>query len=135
MKTILTILLASSLTISATAKGIKLLNVSYNPAREFDQEYNASFAKYWRAKTSDDVVISQSRGGSGKQVLSVINGLQADVVRLALAYDVNAIAGKTGEIAADRQKQLPDNSVSYTSTIVLLVRKGAPNTSRISQAT
>jgi sulfate transport system substrate-binding protein len=112
--------------LSVSAKEIKLLNVSYDPTRELYQEYNAAFAKYWKAKTGDDVVVSQSHGGSGKQALSVINGLQADVVTLALAYDVNAIAEKTGEIPADWQKQLPDNSAPYTSTIVFLVRKGNP---------
>ncbi|HEY3932285.1 MAG TPA: sulfate ABC transporter substrate-binding protein [Verrucomicrobiae bacterium] len=126
MKTFLKILLASSLAISASAKEVKLLNVSYDPTRELYQDYNAAFAKYWKTKTGDDVVVSQSHGGSGKQALSVINGLEADVVTLALAYDVDAIAEKTGEIPADWQKQLPDNSAPYTSTIVFLVRKGNP---------
>jgi sulfate transport system substrate-binding protein len=126
MKTFLKILLASTLAISASAKEVKLLNVSYDPTRELYQEYNAAFAKYWKAKTGDDVVVDMSHGGSGKQALSVINGLEADVVTLALAYDVNAIAEKTGEIPADWQKQLPDNSAPYTSTIVFLVRKGNP---------
>ncbi len=126
MKTFLKILMASSLAISASAKEIKLLNVSYDPTRELYTEYNAAFAKYWKAKTGDEVTVSQSHGGSGKQALSVINGLEADVVTLALAYDVDAIAEKTGEIPADWQKQLPDNSAPYTSTIVFLVRKGNP---------
>jgi sulfate transport system substrate-binding protein len=126
MKTFLKILLASTLAISASAKEIKLLNVSYDPTRELYQEYNAAFAKYWKAKTGDDVIVDQSHGGSGKQALAVINGLEADVVTLALAYDVNAIAEKTGGIPADWQKQLPDNSAPYTSTIVFLVRKGNP---------
>jgi sulfate transport system substrate-binding protein len=126
MKTFLKILLISSLAISASAKEIKLLNVSYDPTRELYQEYNAAYAKYWKAKTGDDVTVSQSHGGSGKQAFSVINGLEADVVTLALAYDVNAIAEKTGEIPADWQKQLPDNSAPYTSTIVFLVRTGNP---------
>ncbi|HUA67669.1 MAG TPA: sulfate ABC transporter substrate-binding protein [Candidatus Saccharimonadales bacterium] len=112
--------------IAAQAKEIKLLNVSYDPTRELYQEYNTAFAKYWKAKTGDDVVVDMSHGGSGKQALSVINGLEADVVTLALAYDVNAIAEKTGEIPTDWQKQLPDNSAPYTSTIVFLVRKGNP---------
>ncbi|HZL13669.1 MAG TPA: sulfate ABC transporter substrate-binding protein [Verrucomicrobiae bacterium] len=126
MKTFLKILLVLSLAISTNAKEVKLLNVSYDPTRELYQAYNAAFAKYWKAKTGDDVTVSQSHGGSGKQALSVINGLEADVVTLALASDVNAIAEKTGEIPADWQKQLPDNSAPYTSTIVFLVRKGNP---------
>ena len=126
MKTFLKILLASSLAFSAGAKEIKLLNVSYDPTRELYQQYNAAFAKYWKDKTGDDVVVSQSHGGSGKQALSVINGLEADVVTLALASDINAIAEKTHEIPADWQKQLPDNSAPYTSTIIFLVRKGNP---------
>ena len=92
MKTFLKILLVLSLAAVADAKEIKLLNVSYDPTRELYQEYNAAFAKYWKAKTGDDVVVSQSHGGSGKQALSVINGLEADVVTLALAYDIDAIA-------------------------------------------
>ncbi len=126
MKTFLTILLASSLAAAAGAKEIKLLNVSYDPTRELYQEYNAAFATYWKAKTGDDVVISQSHGGSGKQALSVINGLEADVVTLALAYDIDAIAQQAKLLPADWQKRLPDNSTPYTSTIVFLVRKGNP---------
>ncbi len=90
------------------------------------QEYNAAFAKYWKARTGDDVVISQSHGGSGKQAQSVINGLEADVVTLALAYDIDAIAQQAKLLPADWQKRLPDNSTPYTSTIVFLVRKGNP---------
>jgi sulfate transport system substrate-binding protein len=126
MKTLLTILLASSLSTTAGAKEIKLLNVSYDPTRELYQEYNAAFAKYWKAKTGDDVAISQSHGGSGKQAQSVINGLEADVVTLALAYDIDAIAQQAKLLPADWQKRLPDNSTPYTSTIVFLVRKGNP---------
>ena len=126
MKIFIKILLAASLAVSASAKEIKLLNVSYDPTRELYTEYNAAFAKYWQAKTGDTVNVSQSHGGSGKQALSVINGLEADVVTLALAYDVDAIAQKTHELPADWQKQLPDNSAPYTSTIVFLVRKGNP---------
>ncbi len=118
-------LLAFSLVTTACAKEIKLLNVSYDPTRELYQDYNAAFAKYWKAKTGDDVVVSQSHGGSGKQALSVINGLGADVVTLALAYDIDAIA-QAGFLPADWQKRLPDNSTPYTSTIVFLVRKGNP---------
>ena len=126
MKTFLNILLVLSLAAAANAKEIKLLNVSYDPTRELYQDYNAAFAKYWKAKTGDDVVISQSHGGSGKQALSVINGLEADVVTLALAYDIDAIAQQARFLPADWQKRLPDNSTPYTSTIVFLVRKGNP---------
>jgi sulfate transport system substrate-binding protein len=126
MKTFLKILLASSLAISANAKEIKLLNVSYDPTRELYTEYNAAFAKYWQAKTSDTVTISQSHGGSGKQAQGVINGLEADVVTLALAYDIDAIATQAKLLPADWQKRLPNNSAPYTSTIVFLVRKGNP---------
>src|SRR5664279_559950 len=126
MKFFLKILLASSLALSASAKEIKLLNVSYDPTRELYTEYNAAFAKYWLAKTGDTVTISQSHGGSGKQAQSVINGLEADVVTLALAYDIDAIAKQAKLLPADWQKRLPNNSTPYTSTIVFLVRKGNP---------
>ena len=126
MKILLTILLASSLAAVAGAKEIKLLNVSYDPTRELYQEYNAAFTKYWKAKTGNDVVISQSHGGSGKQAQSVINGLEADVVTLALAYDIDAISRQARLLPADWQKRLPGNSTPYTSTIVFLVRKGNP---------
>ena len=126
MKILLTILLASSLAAVAGAKEIKLLNVSYDPTRELYQEYNAAFTKYWKAKTGNDVVISQSHGGSGKQAQSVINGLEADVVTLALAYDIDAISQQARLLPADWQKRLPGNSTPYTSTIVFLVRKGNP---------
>ena len=106
MKTFLKILLVLSLAAVADAKEIKLLNVSYDPTRELYQEYNAAFAKYWKAKTGDDVVVSQSHGGSGKQALSVINGLEADVVTLALAYDIDAIARQpAGFLPADWQSR------------------------------
>ena len=110
----------------ASAKEFKLLNVSYDPTRELYAEYNAAFAKYWTKKTGDTVTVQQSHGGSGKQARSVIDGLQADVVTLALAYDVDAIAEKAGLFSADWQKRLPNNSAPYTSTIVFLVRKGNP---------
>ena len=126
MKTFLKILLASTLVISAGAKDIKLLNVSYDPTREFYVAYNAAFAKYWKAKAGDDVTVNQSHGGSGKQAQSVINGLEADVVTLALAYDIDAISQQAKLLPADWQKRLPDNSTPYTSTIVFLVRKGNP---------
>ena len=126
MKTLLNILLAGAFAIAADAKEIKLLNVSYDPTRELYQDYNAAFARYWKSKTGDDVVVAQSHGGSGKQAQSVINGLEADVVTLALAYDIDAIAQQAKLLPADWQKRLPDNSTPYTSTIVFLVRKGNP---------
>ena len=126
MKTLLKILLASSLAISASAREINLLNVSYDPTRELYTEYNAAFAKFWKAKTGDDVNVSQSHGGSGKQAQSVINGLEADVVTLALAYDIDAISQQAKLLPADWQKRLPNDSTPYTSTIVFLVRKGNP---------
>ena len=110
----------------ASAKNVKLLNVSYDPTRELYTEYNAAFAKSWKEKTGDTVTVQQSHGGSGKQARSVIDGLQADVVTLALAYDVDAIAEKARLFPTDWQKRLPNNSSPYTSTIVFLVRKGNP---------
>ncbi len=126
MKTFLNILLVSALAVSAGAREIKLLNVSYDPTRELYVDYNAAFTKYWKAKSGDDVTVSQSHGGSGKQAQSVINGLEADVVTLALAYDIDAIATQAKLLPADWQKRLPNNSTPYTSTIVFLVRKGNP---------
>jgi sulfate/thiosulfate transport system substrate-binding protein len=107
------------------AQQTNLLNVSYDPTRELYQEYNQAFAKYWKTKTGKALTVSQSHGGSGKQARSVIDGLQADVVTLALAYDIDAIA-KAGLIKTGWQTRLPDNSCPYTSTIVFLVRKGNP---------
>jgi len=121
-------LLAALLSATAAvsfAKDITLLNVSYDPTRELYQDYNVAFAKYWKAKTGDNVTINNSHGGSGKQARSVIDGLDADVVTLALSYDIDAIAGK-GLLATDWQKKFKDNSTPYTSTIVFLVRKGNP---------
>ncbi|MBW5817042.1 sulfate ABC transporter substrate-binding protein [Yersinia kristensenii] len=109
----------------AMAKDVQLLNVSYDPTREFYQDYNQAFSKYWQEKTGDKVTVRQSHGGSGKQATSVINGIEADVVTLALAYDVDAIAER-GRIDKDWITRLPDNSAPYTSTIVFLVRKGNP---------
>lgn len=103
-----------------------LLNVSYDPTRELYQEYNAAFAKHWKQKTGEDITIKQSHGGSGKQARAVIDGLQADVVTLALAYDVDALHSKAGLIPANWQKRLPHNAAPHTSTIVFLVRKGNP---------
>jgi sulfate/thiosulfate transport system substrate-binding protein len=121
-----------ALTLAATlippvsaAPTVTLLNVSYDPTRELYQEYNQAFARYWKGKTGQTVTIRQSHGGSGKQARSVVDGLDADVVTLALAYDVDAVR-KSGQIAPNWQKRLPANSAPYTSTIVFLVRKGNP---------
>lgn len=111
---------------SVQAKDIKLLNVSYDPTRELYTEFNAAFARFWKAKTGDTVTIQQSHGGAGKQARAVIDGLQADVVTLALAYDIDAIAEKARLLPADWQQRLPHNSSPYTSTILFLVRKGNP---------
>ncbi len=104
----------------------KLLNVSYDPTRELYQEYNTAFAKHYKASGGGDITIQQSHGGSGKQARSVIDGLQADVVTLALAADIDALADNGALVAKDWQKRLPNNSTPYTSTIVFLVRKGNP---------
>jgi len=117
---------AASIGLMAQAKPATLLNVSYDPTRELYQEINAAFAKAWQAKTGQAVTINQSHGGSGKQARAVIDGLEADVVTLALAYDVDALSRVGKLIPADWQKRLPGNSTPYTSTIVLLVRKGNP---------
>ncbi|WAC75773.1 sulfate ABC transporter substrate-binding protein [Roseateles sp. SL47] len=103
-----------------------LLNVSYDPTRELYQAFNASFAKYWKTKTGETVTIKNSHGGSGKQARSVIDGLDADVVTLALAYDIDALYDHGKLLPADWQKRLPNNAAPYTSTIVFLVRKGNP---------
>jgi len=115
-----------ALALTAHGREFKLLNVSYDPTRELYQDINAAFAKSWKEKTGDTVVIQQSHGGSGKQARAVIDGLPADVVTLALAYDVDAIAEKAGLLPADWQTRLPNNSAPYTSTIIFLVRKGNP---------
>lgn len=121
-------LLSIALVLSAAyaQKNVTLLNVSYDPTRELYQDFNAAFAKYWKAKTGVDVTINQSHGGSGKQARAVIDGLQADVVTLALAYDIDAISERAGALLKNWQSRLADNSAPYTSTIVLLVRKGNP---------
>ena len=103
-----------------------LLNVSYDPTREFYQQYNAAFSKYWKGKTGQEVTVNQSHGGSGKQARAVIDGLKADVVTLALAYDIDAITDNSGLVDKNWQTQFPSNSAPYTSTIVFLVRKGNP---------
>ncbi len=126
MKRILFALTALLAVAVASAKDIELLNVSYDPTRELYVDYNAAFARHWKEKTGDSVTIKQSHGGSGKQARSVIDGLAADVVTLALAADVDALHDHGDLLSADWQKQLPDNSAPYTSTIVLLVRKGNP---------
>jgi sulfate/thiosulfate-binding protein len=105
---------------------VTLLNVSYDPTRELYQEFNAAFARQWQAKSGEKMAIKQSHGGSGKQARSVIDGLDADVITLALAGDIDAIAEKAKLLPADWQKRLPHNSTPYTSTIVFLVRKGNP---------
>jgi sulfate transport system substrate-binding protein len=108
------------------AATVTLLNVSYDPTRELYEDYNKAFAVYWKAKTGDTVIVNQSHGGSATQARSVIDGLEADVVTLALAYDIDALATQGGLIPANWQGRLPDNSTPYTSTIVFLVRKGNP---------
>src|ERR1035437_984236 len=113
-----------ALAAAVSAKSIQLLNVSYDPTRELYQDLNKAFSADWKKKTGDDVTIRQSHGGSGKQARAVIDGLDADVVTLALAYDIDAIAEKGHLLSPDWQKKLPDNSTPYTSTIVFLVRKG-----------
>jgi sulfate/thiosulfate-binding protein len=110
----------------AAARDITLLNVSYDPTRELYQEYNAAFAKYWKGKTGDTVSVKASHGGSGKQARSVIDGLEADVVTLALAYDVDEIGERAKLLPTDWQKRLKHNSSPYTSTYIFLVRKGNP---------
>lgn len=132
-----TILLTASLILSgcsdtkssgenSKASSIELLNVSYDPTRELYQEYNDAFAKYWKEKTGQDVTVQQSHGGSGKQARAVIDGIEADVVTLALAGDIDAIVKERGVIPEDWQTKFENNSTPYTSTIVFLVRKGNP---------
>ena len=122
------ILMLITFVFSATgwAKQVTLLNVSYDPTRELYEDYNQAFASYWKTKTGDDVKINQSHGGSGKQARAVIDGLEADVVTLALAYDIDAIAEKSGFLSKKWQEKLAHNSAPYTSTIVFLARKGNP---------
>jgi sulfate/thiosulfate-binding protein len=123
-----TLLLAFGLTLAAgaIAKDVELLNVSYDPTRELYRDFNAAFAKDWLQKKGQKVQVETSHGGSGKQARSVIDGLEADVVTLALAYDVDTIAQRAKLFPANWQKRLPENSAPYTSTIVFLVRKGNP---------
>lgn len=121
----MTILLASASAFEAYAAEVDLLNVSYDPTRELYKEYNEAFSKYWAAKTGDTVKVNQSHGGSGKQARAVLDGLEADVVTLALAYD-NDLLAKNGLLPENWQTLLPNDSSPYTSTIVFLVRKGNP---------
>ena len=118
--------LLAAMALPASAKEIKLLNVSYDPTRELYADFNAAFAKYWAGKSDQIVKIEQSHGGSAKQARAVIDGLEADIVTLALAYDIDSIAEKGKLLSADWQQRLPHNSSPYTSTIVFLVRKGNP---------
>jgi len=111
---------------ASQVQAVELLNVSYDPTRELYQQYNAAFAKHWKAETGEDVSIKNSHGGSGKQARSVIDGLQADVVTLALSGDIDALNLHQQLVDPNWQKRLPDNSTPYTSTIVFLVRKGNP---------
>lgn len=126
MKSFSFLLSLAALLGSLQARQIELLNVSYDPTRELYAEYNAAFAKHWKASSGDDVVIKQSHGGSGKQARSVIDGIPADVVTLALGGDIDAIVENAKLLSPDWQKKLPNNASPYTSTIVFLVRKGNP---------
>ena len=122
---ILTVLMAFACVSGAYAAEVNLLNVSYDPTRELYKEYNEAFSKYWAAKTGASVKINQSHGGSGKQARAVLDGLEADVVTLALAYDIDLLA-KNGLLPENWQSLLPNDSSPYTSTIVFVVRKGNP---------
>lgn len=124
-RTAATLTLAAAATLAA-AKDVTLLNVSYDPTRELYQDYNAAFAKHWKAKTGDTVTVKQSHGGSGKQARSVIDGIESDVVTLALAYDIDEIAERAKLLSPDWQKRLKLNSTPYSSTYIFLVRKGNP---------
>jgi len=119
-------LLLAAVAVTAPARTVELLNVSYDPTRELYVDYNTAFAAHWKAKTGDDVVVKQSHGGSGKQARSIIDGLDADVATLGLAGDTDALVKNGGWVAPDWQKRLPHNSTPYQSTIVLVVRRGNP---------
>ncbi len=125
-KSLLILALGISTSAVGWAQDVKLLNVSYDPTRELYEEFNKAFAAHWQKTEKQTVTVSQSHGGSGKQARAVIDGLAADVVTLGLAYDVDALHQEGGLIPADWQTRLPNNSSPYTSTIVLLVRKGNP---------
>jgi sulfate transport system substrate-binding protein len=122
----LLVLAVSAAAFGVAAKEVSILNVSYDPTRELYGEYNKAFAKHWQAKTGDTVSVKQSHGGSGKQARSVIDGIEADVVTLALAYDIDEIAARGKLLPPDWQKRLKHNSSPYTSTYIFLVRKGNP---------
>ncbi len=126
LKRILSSLAAIVVAVVSAHADVTLLNVSYDPTRELYQEINAAFAKQWKAKTGETVTIQQSHGGSGKQARSVIDGLEADIVTLALAYDIDALHEHGDLVPADWQQRFPDNSSPYTSTVVFLVHKGNP---------
>jgi len=123
---LLAVLVGLAAAAQSPARNIELLNVSYDPTRELYVEFNAAFAKHWKEKTGDIVSVKQSHGGSSKQARSVIDGLRADVVTLALAYDIDAIADRAKLLPVDWQKSLPKNSSPYVSTLAFLVRKGNP---------
>jgi sulfate transport system substrate-binding protein len=130
-KSILAVMLMGLLAVlwvghTSAGKKTVLLNVSYDPTRGLYDDYNKAFTRYWKEKTGEDMVINQSHGGSGKQARAVIDGLDADVVTLALAYDVDIIAEKSGLLPLNWQSRLPDNSAPYVSTVVFLVREGNP---------
>ena len=116
----------ASLNLPAAGAGPAMLNVSYDPTREFYADYDVAFAAHWKARTGQDVTVKLSNGGSGKQARAVIDGLEADIVTLGLAYDIDAIAEQAQLLPANWQSRLPDDSAPYTSTIVFLVRKGNP---------
>jgi sulfate/thiosulfate transport system substrate-binding protein len=122
--------LAMGMVAAVAAADIKILNVSYDPTRELYEEYNKAFAAHWKQISGQTVIVNQSHGGSGKQARSVIEGLEADVVTLALAYDIDALASQGALIPPNWQQRLPYNSTPYTSTIVFLVRKGNPKNIR-----
>jgi len=124
--TMLTLVLSLVNPITSWAAEVTLLNVSYDPTRELYQEFNTAFAKHWQEKTGDTVTVQQSHGGSSKQARAVIDGLEADVVTLALAYDIDAIAERSALLRKNWQSDLPQSSAPYTSTISFLVRKGNP---------
>jgi sulfate/thiosulfate-binding protein len=124
--TLALMLAAGSASIGLAQSPVKLLNVSYDPTREFYQDVNTAFAAQWKAQTGQVVTVNQSHGGSGKQARAVVDGLQADIVTLALAYDIDAIHSLGNLVPKDWQKRLPNNSAPYTSTIVFVVRKGNP---------
>jgi len=126
LRAMLATLLLAGVAGLAAAKDVTLLNVSYDPTRELYADYNKAFAAYWKGRTGDVVSVKQSHGGSGKQARSVIDGLEADVVTLALAYDIDEIAGRAKLLPADWQKRLKHNSTPYSSTTIFLVRKGNP---------